>query len=78
MATEQYTLKDYLGALRRRSALFMGIFAVVTATAVAFAFLRPDEYRASAEMRIDMQGPNDMRMMRREPEQHLRFGPKLL
>lgn len=58
MATEQYTLKDYLGALRRRSALFMGIFAVVTATAVAFAFLPPDEYRASAEMRIDMQGPN--------------------
>jgi uncharacterized protein involved in exopolysaccharide biosynthesis len=58
MATEDYTMKDYLNAFRRRSKLFFGIFAVVFGIAVAFAVLPPDVYRASAEMRIDLEGPN--------------------
>jgi len=58
MATEDYTMKDYLNAFRRRSKLFFGIFAVVFGIALAFAVLPPDVYRASAEMRIDLEGPN--------------------
>jgi len=59
MANEtQYTMNDYLNAFRRRSRLFFGIFAVVLTIAVAFAVLPPDVYRATAEMRIDLEGPN--------------------
>jgi uncharacterized protein involved in exopolysaccharide biosynthesis len=58
MATEDYTMKDYLNAFRRRSRLFFGIFAAVLGIAVAFAVLPPDVYRAGAEMRIDLEGPN--------------------
>jgi uncharacterized protein involved in exopolysaccharide biosynthesis len=58
MADEQYTAKDYLNAFRRRSKLFFGIAAAVLAIAVAFALLPPDVYRSSAEMRVDLEGPN--------------------
>lgn len=58
MAIDQYTTKDYLNAFRRRSGLFFGILALVLGTAIAFAILPPDTYRASAEMRIDLEGPN--------------------
>lgn len=58
MTNEQYTSKDYLLAFRRRSRLFFGILAVVLGIAVAFAVVPPDVYRASAEMRIDLKGPN--------------------
>ncbi len=56
--TEDYTMKDYANALRRRSGLFFSVFALVLGIAVAFAVLPPDTYRSAAEMRIDMQGPN--------------------
>jgi uncharacterized protein involved in exopolysaccharide biosynthesis len=58
MTTEEYSTKDYLNALRRRSGLFFGVLALVLGIAVATAVLLPDTYRASAEMRIDLQGPN--------------------
>lgn len=58
MADEQYTMKDYVNAFRRRSRIFFGIFALVLAIAAAFAFVPPDTYRATAEMRIDLEGPN--------------------
>lgn len=58
MVDEQYTAKDYVNAFRRRSKLFFGIAAVVSGTAAAFAMLPPDVYSASAEMRIDLEGPN--------------------
>lgn len=58
MAIETYSMKDYLNAFRRRSGLFFGILAVVLGIAVALAILPPDTYRASAEMRIDLEGPN--------------------
>ncbi|HET6630826.1 MAG TPA: hypothetical protein VFG91_13715 [Woeseiaceae bacterium] len=56
--TEEYTMKDYLHALRRRSGLLFAVLAVVMGIAVAFAILPPDSYRSTAEMRIDLQGPN--------------------
>ena len=52
MAVEQYTMKNYLDAFRRRSRLFFVILFGVLGTAVAFAVLPADEYRATAEMRI--------------------------
>jgi len=58
MPVEQYTMKDYLNAFRRRSRLFVAIFTTVLGIAVAFAVLSPDVYRASAEIRIDLEGPN--------------------
>jgi uncharacterized protein involved in exopolysaccharide biosynthesis len=59
MANEaQYTMKDYVNAFRRRSRLFFGVFGVAMGIAVAFAVLPPDVYRASSEMRIDLEGPN--------------------
>ena len=58
MADEQYTAKDYINAFRRRSKLFFGVSGAVMAVAVAFAILPPDVYRASAEMRVDLEGPN--------------------
>ncbi len=56
--TDDYTVKDYLNALRRRSGLFFGVLAFVLGIAAAFALLLPDTYRSVAEMRIDLQGPN--------------------
>jgi uncharacterized protein involved in exopolysaccharide biosynthesis len=56
--TEEYTTKDYLNAFRRRSGLFFGVLALVLGIAIAFAVLPPDTYRATAEMRIDLEGPN--------------------
>ncbi len=56
--TEDYTMKDYVNALRRRMGLFAGVLAFVLGVAIAFAILPPDTYRSTAEMRIDMQGPN--------------------
>ncbi len=58
MATDQYTMKDYLNAFRRRSRLFFSIFFAVLGIALAFALLPADVYRASAEIRIDLEGPN--------------------
>lgn len=58
MTEAQYTMKDYLNAFRRRSGLFFSVFAAVLGLAVAFAVLPADEYRASAEIRIDLAGPN--------------------
>ena len=56
--TDDYTMKDYLNALRRRSGLLFGVLGLVLGIAVAFAVLLPDTYRSVAEMRIDLQGPN--------------------
>lgn len=56
--TEEYSTKDYLNALRRRSGLFIGILALLLGISSALAVLLPDTYRATAEMRIDLQGPN--------------------
>lgn len=58
MATERYTLNDYLHAFRRRFGIFLAVFVAVFATAIAFAVVPPDVYRASAELRIDLEGPN--------------------
>lgn len=58
MVDEQYTAKDYVNAFRRRSRLFLSVSALILAIAVAFALFPPDVYRASAEMRIDLEGPN--------------------
>src|SRR5690606_4576985 len=56
--TTEYSTKDYLNALRRRSGLFLGVLSLLFGIAVALAVLLPDTYHASAEMRIDLQGPN--------------------
>lgn len=57
-STEDYTMKDYVNALRRRAGLFFGVLALVLGIAVALAVLPPDTYRSTAEMRIDLEGPN--------------------
>ncbi len=56
--TDDYTLKDYLNALRRRAGLFFGVLALLLGIAIALAVLPPDTYRSTAEMRIDLEGPN--------------------
>ncbi len=56
--TEEYSTRDYLNALRRRAGLFTGVLALLFGIAGAIAVLLPDTYRASAEMHIDLQGPN--------------------
>lgn len=58
MKMEQYTISDYLGAFRRRSKIFLGVLFVIFGTTAAFAVLQPDVYTTSAEMRIDLEGPN--------------------
>jgi uncharacterized protein involved in exopolysaccharide biosynthesis len=58
MVDSHYTAKDYLHAFRRRARLFLGVAAFVFSIAVAFALLPSDVYRASAELRIDLEGPN--------------------
>lgn len=58
MVDQRYTATDYLNAFRRRSKLFFGVLAVVFGIAAAFALTPPDVYRASAELRIDLEGPN--------------------
>jgi uncharacterized protein involved in exopolysaccharide biosynthesis len=58
MAQEHDTIKDYINAFRRRSSLFLSIFVAVLAIAIAFAVIPANVYRASAEMRIDLAGPN--------------------
>lgn len=57
-STEDYTIKDYVNALRRRAGLLFGVMGVVLGIAVAFALLSPDTYRAAAELSIDLEGPN--------------------
>lgn len=57
-STEDYTMKDYVNALRRRAGLIAGVLGLVMGIAIALAVLPPDTYRSTAEMRIDMQGPN--------------------
>jgi hypothetical protein len=56
--TANYTAKDYVNAFRRRSRLFFAVFSLVFGIAVAFATLPPNVYRASAELSIDLEGPN--------------------
>ena len=58
MVVEQYTLKDYVNAFKRRSKLFFGSFFVVLGTALALALMLSDQYRSSAELRIDLTVPN--------------------
>lgn len=58
ITTDEYSAKDYLNALRRRSGLFFAVLALVFGTAAALAVLLPDTYRSTAEMRIDLKGPN--------------------
>jgi polysaccharide biosynthesis transport protein len=57
-STEDYTMKDYINALRRRAGLIAGVLGLVMGIAIAYALLPPDTYRSTAEMRIDMQGPD--------------------
>jgi polysaccharide biosynthesis transport protein len=57
-STEDYTMKDYVSALRRRAGLFFGVLALVLGIALALAVLPPDTYSSTAEMRIDLEGPN--------------------
>ncbi|HEX7062214.1 MAG TPA: hypothetical protein VF200_09595 [Woeseiaceae bacterium] len=56
--TEEYSTKDYLNALRRRAGLLLSVLALLFGIALAVAILLPDTYRATAEMHIDLQGPN--------------------
>lgn len=58
MSLEQYTMRDYLHAFRRRARLFFLVVAAIFGTAAIFAVALPDEFRSSAEMAINLEGPN--------------------
>lgn len=57
MATSQVNLLDYVNAARRRLPIALGIIAVMVVAATVYAYSLPDIYRASAEFRIDLEGP---------------------
>lgn len=58
MSAEQYTMRDYVQAFRRRSRIFSATFALVVACALAIATSLPDEYRSTAELAVNLEGPN--------------------
>ncbi len=55
---EQYSFSDYLDAFKRRSRIFLAVLVFVAGTAIVYAYSLPDTYSSSAEMRIDLEGPN--------------------
>ncbi len=58
MSVEQYTISDYMGALRRRLPVFSGVLGVVLLAAITVALALPDSYRSTAELRVDLEGPS--------------------
>lgn len=55
---EQYSINDYFEAFRRRSMLFFGLLTIVFGAVLTYALVQPNEYSASAELRIELEGPN--------------------
>lgn len=58
MSSETYTIADYLNAFQRRRRVFFLVFLVIVTAAILAAVIPEDYYRSSAELRIDLEGPN--------------------
>lgn len=55
---ENYTLDDYLAAIRRRARVFFLVSLPIVAIASGLALMLPNEYRSEARIAVDLEGTN--------------------